>query len=105
MPAQNGMIPVVVARTAADGSATVVMADGKELVLPAAASKWTGRTPAKLFKRGDMARIKAGKEEIVGLLAALDRFVKADDAADNAAGVSDRKTDDPKVDDRFMRAL
>ena len=32
-------------------------------VLPAAASKWTGRTPAKLFKRGDMARIKAGKEE------------------------------------------
>jgi len=28
---------------------------------------------------------KAGKEEIVGLLAALDRFVKADDAADNAA--------------------
>lgn len=27
---------------------------------------------------------KAGKEEIVGLLTALDRFVKADDAADNA---------------------
>jgi len=27
---------------------------------------------------------KAGKEEIVGLLVALDRFVKADDAADNA---------------------
>jgi L-seryl-tRNA(Ser) seleniumtransferase len=28
---------------------------------------------------------KAGKEEIVGLLVALDRFVKADDAAANAA--------------------
>ena len=28
---------------------------------------------------------KAGKEEIVGLLTALDRFVKADDASDNAA--------------------
>ena len=27
---------------------------------------------------------KVGKEEIVGLLTALDRFVKADDAADNA---------------------
>ena len=27
---------------------------------------------------------KAGKEEIVGLLTALDRFVTADDAADNA---------------------
>ncbi len=63
VPAQNGLQPVVVARTHDDGGATVVMADGKELTLPAAASKWTGRTPAKLFKRGDLTRIKAGKEE------------------------------------------
>ena len=62
IPAQNGLIPAVVARTHDDGSATVVMADGRETTLPAAASKWTGRTPAKLFKRGDLARIKAGKE-------------------------------------------
>lgn len=62
IPAQNGLIPTVVARTHDDGSATVVMADGRETTLPAAASKWTGRTPAKLFKRGDLARIKAGKE-------------------------------------------
>ena len=62
IPAQNGLIPTVVARTHDDGSATVVTADGRETTLPAAASKWTGRTPAKLFKRGDLARIKAGKE-------------------------------------------
>jgi len=63
VPAQNGLLPVVVARTHDDGGATVVTTDGKELTLPAAASKWTGRTPAKLFKRGDLTRIKAGKEE------------------------------------------
>ena len=63
VPAQNGLLPVVVARTHDDGGATVVTADGKELNLPAAASKWTGRTPAKLFKRGDLTRIKAGKDE------------------------------------------
>ncbi|WP_284448591.1 penicillin-binding protein 1A [Pseudoxanthomonas mexicana] len=62
IPAQNGLIPTVVARTHDDGSATVVTADGRETTLPPAASKWTGRTPAKLFKRGDLARIKAGKE-------------------------------------------
>ena len=62
IPAQNGLIPTVVARTHDDGGATVVMPDGRETTLPAAASKWTGRTPAKLFKRGDLARIKAGKE-------------------------------------------
>lgn len=62
IPAQNGLIPTVVARTHDDGSATVVTADGRETTLPPAASEWTGRTPAKLFKRGDLARIKAGKE-------------------------------------------
>ena len=62
IPAQNDLIPTVVARTHDDGSATVVTADGRETTLPPAASKWTGRTPAKLFKRGDLARIRAGKE-------------------------------------------
>src|SRR5690606_29235922 len=62
IPPQNGLVPVVVARTGEDGSATVVLPDAREVVLPAAASKWTGRTPAKLFKRGDLARIKAGAE-------------------------------------------
>jgi seryl-tRNA(Sec) selenium transferase len=51
-------------------------------------------TPPKLVDRANLRGVphhgigrgfKAGKEEIVGLLVALDRFVKADDAASNAA--------------------
>src|SRR6185437_11440012 len=50
--------------------------------------------PPKLIDRANLRGVphhgigrgfKAGKEEIVGLLTALDRFVTADDAADNAA--------------------
>ena len=50
--------------------------------------------PPKLIDRANLRGVphhgigrgfKAGKEEIVGLLTALDRFVKADDAATNAA--------------------
>jgi D-glucosaminate-6-phosphate ammonia-lyase len=50
-------------------------------------------TPPKLVDRANLRGVphhgigrgfKAGKEEIVGLLTALDRFVTADDAADNA---------------------
>ncbi len=50
-------------------------------------------TPPRLVDRANLRGVphhgigrgfKAGKEEIVGLLTALDRFVKADDAADNA---------------------
>ena len=37
---------------------TVVLADASEVTLPASASKWTGKSPATLFKRGDLARIK-----------------------------------------------
>jgi L-seryl-tRNA(Ser) seleniumtransferase len=51
-------------------------------------------TPPKMVDRANLNGVphhgigrgfKAGKEEIVGLLVALDRFVKADDAAANAA--------------------
>ena len=49
IPAQNGLMPVVVSRVADDGGAVVVRADGQEITLPAASSKWTGRTPAKLL--------------------------------------------------------
>src|SRR6266849_2303144 len=50
-------------------------------------------TPPRMVDRANLRGVphhgigrgfKAGKEEIVGLLTALDRFVKADDAADNA---------------------
>jgi L-seryl-tRNA(Ser) seleniumtransferase len=51
-------------------------------------------SPPKLIDRANLRGVphhgigrgfKAGKEEIIGLLTALDRFVKADDAAANAA--------------------
>jgi penicillin-binding protein 1A len=58
IPAQNGLVPAVVARTNSDGGVTVVLADASEVTLPASASKWTGKTPAALFKRGDLARIR-----------------------------------------------
>ncbi|HEY5970642.1 MAG TPA: transglycosylase domain-containing protein, partial [Pseudoxanthomonas sp.] len=58
IPAQNGLIPGVVARANGDGGITVVMADASEITLPASASKWTGRSPASLLKRGDLVRIK-----------------------------------------------
>ncbi len=61
IPIQNGLIPSVVARAGGDGGdggVTVVLADGSEVALPATASKWTGRSPASLLKRGDLVRIK-----------------------------------------------
>ncbi|MBO9828667.1 penicillin-binding protein 1A [Xanthomonas sp. A2111] len=57
---QGGMLPSIVASTGSDGSATVVLANKTELVLPVAASRWTGRSPATLLKRGDLVRIQAG---------------------------------------------
>ena len=58
IPAQNGLLPSIVARATGDGGITVVLADASEVTLPASASKWTGRSPAALLKRGDLARIK-----------------------------------------------
>lgn len=60
IPAQAGLLPSVVAKVNGDGGATVVTADAREVVLPASASRWTGKTPAALLKRGDLVRIEAG---------------------------------------------
>jgi D-glucosaminate-6-phosphate ammonia-lyase len=63
----------------------------QQLDMDVAPDTWS---PPKLIDRANLSGVphhgigrgfKAGKEEIVGLLAALDRFVKADDAAANAA--------------------
>ncbi len=63
----------------------------QQLDMDVAPETWT---PPKLVDRANLRGVphhgigrgfKAGKEEIVGLLTALDRFVKADDAADNDA--------------------
>ena len=62
----------------------------QQLDMDVAPETWT---PPKLVDRANLRGVphhgigrgfKAGKEEIVGLLTALDRFVKADGAADNA---------------------
>ncbi|MEE7559015.1 peptidase, partial [Xanthomonas sp. Kuri4-2] len=58
--AQSGFRPVIVARTLPDGGVTVVQSDKTELTLPASASRWTGKSPAALLKRGDLTRIRAG---------------------------------------------
>nr|WP_295379963.1 penicillin-binding protein 1A [Pseudoxanthomonas sp.] len=63
VPPQGGMRPAIVAATTADGSARVVLSDASEVVLPPSASQWTGKSPGKLFKRGDLVRLKAGKTE------------------------------------------
>jgi penicillin-binding protein 1A len=57
IPTQGGLMPAVVLRTGG-GTADVVLADGTEVTLDASSSRWTGRSPAALFKRGDVARVR-----------------------------------------------
>lgn len=57
IPAQAGLLPAVVIATQG-GNAEVVLADGKQITLNAASSRWTGRSPAALVKRGDLVRVR-----------------------------------------------
>lgn len=63
IPTQAGLVPGIVAATGTDGSATLVLADGSEVVLTAAAARWPGKSPASLYKRGDVARIRRGEKD------------------------------------------
>ncbi|MEJ7747195.1 MAG: penicillin-binding protein 1A [Luteimonas sp.] len=72
-PAQSGLVPAIVASTGKDGSAVLVLADAAEVTLPAAASRWAGRSPASLYKRGDVARIRRGEKEDEWLVDQLPR--------------------------------
>ena len=63
-PTQAGLIPVVVLETNSDGSAVTINGKGERITLPASAGRpWPGRTPASAYKRGDVARIRAGEKE------------------------------------------
>lgn len=73
IPAQAGLLPAVVAGTGTDGSARLILGDQREITLPTAASRWTGRSPATLLKRGDLVRVKAGQKEDEYLLDQLPR--------------------------------
>ena len=57
----SGM-PVAVVTSVAGGSATALMATGNPVTLDAQSTKWTGRTPGALFKRGDVIRVSAGEK-------------------------------------------
>ncbi|MHC9084822.1 penicillin-binding protein 1A [Luteimonas sp. RIT-PG2_3] len=57
IPAQSGLLPAIVLRSG-DNTADVALADGTTITLDAAASRWTGRNPAALLKRGDVTRVR-----------------------------------------------
>jgi len=54
---QGGLQPAVVMDASGD-DATVALADGSTRTLYADSSKWTGKTPSALLKRGDMVRVR-----------------------------------------------
>ncbi|MFP5374187.1 MAG: penicillin-binding protein 1A [Gammaproteobacteria bacterium] len=54
---QNGLQPAIVLSTG-DGKAEIVLRDGRTATLDAASSRWTGRSPAALLKRGDIVRVR-----------------------------------------------
>lgn len=60
---QAGLLPAIVAATDRDGSARVVLANGASATLPGSASRWTGKSPAALLKRGDVVRVRSGEKE------------------------------------------
>lgn len=57
IPAQAGLLPAIVLRTG-NGTADVALADGTTVTLDAASSRWTGKNPAALLKRGDLTRVR-----------------------------------------------
>ena len=66
IPVEANLLPAIVLRSG-DGTADVVLADGSTVTLDTAASRWTGRSPAALVKRGDVVRVRrmtpaAGKQ-------------------------------------------
>ena len=79
-PAQADLLPAIVAGTGADGSARVVLADGSSATVPASASRWAGKSPAALLKRGDVVRVRRGEKEGEFLLDQVPRNVFRDSA-------------------------
>jgi penicillin-binding protein 1A len=57
LPAQAGLMPALVTKTG-DGKANLILTDGTSIEIGAEASRWTGRSPAALLKRGDIVRVR-----------------------------------------------
>jgi len=73
IPQQSGLYPAVVSTLHSDGRINVIMADGTEHTLPLAASAWTRKKPAQLVQRGNVIRVRAGKEDGQWLMDQLPR--------------------------------
>src|SRR5690606_15211575 len=82
IPAQGGMLPAVVLRSGG-GSIDVVLADGTPLTLDASTSRWTGRAPSALAKRGDVVRVR--RIETPVKTAAKDKVKDGDTAGEAVA--------------------
>ncbi len=57
IPAQAGLMPAL-ATDVGDGKATLILTDGTSIEIGPEASRWTGRSPAALLKRGDIVRVR-----------------------------------------------
>ena len=75
-PARGPLLAALVLGTTGS-NAQVVLADGTELDLGPDTSRWTGKTPAALIKRGDVARVR----KIVPELKVDPKAAKPGDAA------------------------
>ncbi|QYR53374.1 penicillin-binding protein 1A [Lysobacter soyae] len=63
-PTQSGLRAVIVTGPSGNDGMKAVDADGNAVDLPASmAASWPGRTPASLFKRGDVARVRETKDK------------------------------------------
>lgn len=63
-PTQSGLRAVIVTGPSGNGGMKAVDAEGNAVDLPASmAASWPGRTPASLFKRGDVARVRETKDK------------------------------------------
>ena len=95
IPAQGGLLPAVVLRSGG-GSIDVVLADGTPLTLDASASRWTGRAPSALAKRGDVVRVRR-IETPVKTAKGKDESGKDVDAGTAEAGATEAPKPEVKV--------
>jgi len=87
--AQAGMLPALVLRSG-NGTIDVVLTDGSTVTLDATSSRWTGRAPSALVKRGDLVRVRK-IETAVKKSDAPDEDTAANAAADADSNVAPAK--------------
>lgn len=68
--AVGGLLPALVVSADAQ-KATVVLRGGEEVELAGDAVRWTRKTPAQLFERGDIVRLQPGSEDGTYVLAQI----------------------------------